>query len=50
MHILKTLTERRTAWLATRLEALTPEALAAIEAAIEPLEQLAQRREEERTA
>jgi DNA-binding MarR family transcriptional regulator len=40
-QIIQTLRERRTAWLATRLEALPPEALAAIAAAIEPLQQLA---------
>jgi DNA-binding MarR family transcriptional regulator len=37
----QTLRERRTAWLAARLEMLSPEALAAIAAAIEPLQQLA---------
>jgi DNA-binding MarR family transcriptional regulator len=41
--VLQTLRERRTAWLATRLETLTPEALAAIATAIEPLRQLARR-------
>jgi DNA-binding MarR family transcriptional regulator len=41
--VLKTLRERRTAWLAARLEALAPEALAAVEAAIEPLLQLVRR-------
>jgi len=40
---LKTLRERRTAWLAARLETLAPEALAAVEAAIEPLSQLVRR-------
>ena len=40
---LKTLRERRTAWLATRLETLSPEALAAVEAAIEPLLRLVRR-------
>lgn len=41
--VLKTLRERRTAWLAARLETLSPEDLAAIEAAIEPLSQLVRR-------
>jgi len=41
--VLKTLRERRTAWLAARLETLPPDALAAIEAAIGPLSQLARR-------
>jgi DNA-binding MarR family transcriptional regulator len=40
---LHTLRERRTAWLATRLETLAPDALVAIAAAIEPLQQLARR-------
>lgn len=40
-QIIQTLRERRTVWLATRLEALSPEALSAIAAAIEPLRQLA---------
>ncbi len=40
-----TLCERRTAWLAARLSALSPTALAAIEAAIEPLQSLAQKEE-----
>ena len=35
--VLKTLRERRTAWLATRLATLAPDELAAVEAAIEPL-------------
>ena len=48
LHVLKTLTKRRTAWLTARLATLSPEDLAVIEAAIKPLEQLAQRREEER--
>lgn len=39
-QIIQMLRERRNAWLATRLEALSPEALAAIAAAIEPLQQL----------
>lgn len=38
---LQTLRERRTVWLATRLESLSPEALVIIAAAIEPLRQLA---------
>ncbi|HEX5439525.1 MAG TPA: hypothetical protein VFW76_01470, partial [Ktedonobacterales bacterium] len=41
--VLKTLRERRTAWLAARLGTLAPEALAAVEAAIEPLSQLVRR-------
>lgn len=41
--VLKTLRERRTAWLATRLEMLSPAALAAVEAAIEPLSELVRR-------
>lgn len=40
IQALQTLRERRTAWLAARLETLTPEALAAIAASIEPLQQL----------
>lgn len=40
-QIVQTLRERRTAWLAARLAKLSPEALAAIEAAIEPLQELA---------
>jgi DNA-binding MarR family transcriptional regulator len=40
-QVVQTLRERRTAWLATRLETLSPEALAAVAAAIEPLQQLA---------
>ncbi len=42
-EVLKTLRERRTAWLATRLETLSPEELAAVAAAIEPLQQLVRR-------
>jgi DNA-binding MarR family transcriptional regulator len=38
-----TLRERRTAWLAARLAALAPEELAAVEAAIEPLDRLVRR-------
>jgi hypothetical protein len=45
-----TLTQRRTAWLAARLAALSPDDVAAIEAAIGALEKLAQPREEERQA
>jgi DNA-binding MarR family transcriptional regulator len=40
-RMLETLRERRTAWLATRLATLPPWDLAAVEAAIEPLTQLA---------
>jgi DNA-binding MarR family transcriptional regulator len=39
-QVLQTLRERRTAWLAARLETLSPEALAAVANAIEPLQQL----------
>ncbi len=42
---LQTLRERRTAWLATRLETLSPEELAAVAAAIDPLQQLVRRGE-----
>lgn len=38
--VLKTLRERRTAWLTARLEMLSPDDLAAVEAAIEPLSRL----------
>jgi DNA-binding MarR family transcriptional regulator len=41
--VLETLRARRTAWLAERLATLTPSDLAAIEAAIEPLTQVARR-------
>jgi DNA-binding MarR family transcriptional regulator len=40
---LRTLCERRTAWLSARLGILSPEELAAIAAAIDPLERLAQK-------
>jgi DNA-binding MarR family transcriptional regulator len=43
IQVLQTLRERRTAWLAARLETLSPEALAAVVAAIEPLQQLVRR-------
>jgi DNA-binding MarR family transcriptional regulator len=36
-RLLRRVRERRTAWLAERLNGLTPEELAAVEAAIEPL-------------
>jgi DNA-binding MarR family transcriptional regulator len=39
-RVIQMLRERRTAWLATHLERLAPEELAAIAAAIEPLQQL----------
>jgi DNA-binding MarR family transcriptional regulator len=39
-RILRTVRTRRTAWLAARLKRLTPEQLAAVEAAIEPLSEL----------
>ena len=40
-RLLRSIRERRTAWLAEQLEALGPEALGAVEAAIEPLRRLA---------
>ena len=39
-RLLRRVRTRRTAWLATRLGELTPEELAAVEAAIEPLSRL----------
>lgn len=39
-RLLRSVRERRTAWLAERLSGLEPDALTAIEAAIEPLQQL----------
>ena len=39
-RLLRSVRERRTSWLAARLNALEPEALEAIEAAIEPLREL----------
>jgi DNA-binding MarR family transcriptional regulator len=39
-RLLRRVRSRRTAWLATRLRGLTPEQLAAIDAAIEPLREL----------
>src|SRR5881394_807326 len=39
-RVLRRVRSRRTAWLATRLRALTPDELAAVEAAVEPLSQL----------
>ena len=39
-RVLRSVRERRTAWLAERLSSLEPEALLAIEAAIEPLRDL----------
>jgi DNA-binding MarR family transcriptional regulator len=39
-RVLRRVRSRRTAWLATRLRGLTPEQLAAIDAAIEPLSEL----------
>ena len=39
-RVLRSVRQRRTAWLARRLDALTPEERAAVEAAIEPLERL----------
>ena len=43
LHALTTLRERRTNWLAARLETLTPEELAIVDAAIEPLGRLVRR-------
>lgn len=43
LRVLDTLRERRTAWLAARLATLSPEELAAIAAAIEPLRALVRR-------
>jgi DNA-binding MarR family transcriptional regulator len=40
-RLLRSIRERRTAWLAEQLEELGPDALRAIEAAIEPLRRLA---------
>jgi DNA-binding MarR family transcriptional regulator len=45
-RVLRHVRSRRTAWLSTRLDALSPEELAAVEAAVEPLARLL--REEER--
>lgn len=39
-RVLRRVRSRRTAWLATRLRRLTPDELAAVEAAVEPLEKL----------
>lgn len=39
-RVLRHVRTRRTAWLATRLEGLAPEELAAVEAALEPLSRL----------
>jgi DNA-binding MarR family transcriptional regulator len=39
-RVLRSVRERRTSWLAARLNALEPEGLEAIEAAIEPLREL----------
>ena len=39
-RVLRRVRSRRTAWLATRLRALTPDELSAVEAAIEPLSRL----------
>jgi DNA-binding MarR family transcriptional regulator len=39
-RVLRRVRSRRTAWLATRLRGLTPDELAAVEAAVEPLEKL----------
>ena len=36
-RVLRSVKSRRTAWLATRLEHLDPEELAAVDAAVEPL-------------
>jgi DNA-binding MarR family transcriptional regulator len=42
-ELLDTVRTRRTAWLAERLQALEPEELAAIDAAVEPLRRLLER-------
>lgn len=42
---LQTLRERRTGWLAARLEALTPAERTALAAAVEPLQRLARKEE-----
>lgn len=39
-RVLRRVRSRRTAWLATRLRGLTPEQLAAVDAAIDPLSEL----------
>jgi DNA-binding MarR family transcriptional regulator len=39
-RVLRSVKSRRTAWLAARLRGLTPDELAAVDAAIEPLQQL----------
>ena len=39
-RVLRRVRSRRTAWLATRLRGLTPDELAAVEAAVEPLAKL----------
>jgi len=39
-RVLRRVRSRRTAWLATRLRGLTPDELAAVEAAVAPLEKL----------
>jgi len=43
LRVWETLKERRTAWLTTRLSSLSPEELARIEAAIDPLQKISQR-------
>src|SRR5919197_2648152 len=44
-RVLRSVRSRRTAWLATRLNNLDPDELAAIDAAIEPLARLLEKRE-----
>jgi DNA-binding MarR family transcriptional regulator len=43
-RVLRRVRSRRTAWLASRLRGLTPDELAAVEAAIEPLSRLVEER------
>jgi DNA-binding MarR family transcriptional regulator len=40
VRVLESVREQRTAWLASRIEELSPEELAAIEAAVEPLDKV----------
>ena len=43
-RVLRSVRSRRTAWLAARLEGLTPDELAAVEEAVEPLARLVEER------
>jgi DNA-binding MarR family transcriptional regulator len=43
-RVLRRVRSRRTAWLASRLRGLTPDELAAVEAAVEPLSRLVEER------